>query len=68
MVKRNDEEEENGDKDKPSILDRVGAAAEAAGERVRRSTEVMTGADIRQVRGVHGGSHHGGHWRTPGSG
>ncbi len=48
MVKRNDEEEENGDKDKPSILDRVGAAAEAAGERVRRSTEVMTGADIRK--------------------
>ncbi len=48
MVKRNDEEEETEDKDSPSVLDRVGAAAGAARESVRRSAEVMTGADIRR--------------------
>lgn len=48
MVKRNDEEEEAEDKDSPGILGRVGDAAGAAGERVRRSAEVMTGADIRR--------------------
>ena len=48
MVKRNDEEEENGDKGKRGILGRVGDAAGAAGESMRRSAEVMTGADIRR--------------------
>ena len=53
MVERSDKEdkekeEENGDKDKPSILDRVGDAAGAARQRVQRSAEVMTGADIRK--------------------
>ena len=48
MVKRNDKDEENGDKDKPGILDRVGDAAGAAKQRVQRSAEVMTGADIRK--------------------
>ena len=48
MVKRNDEEEETGDKSSPGILGRVGAAAGAARESVQRSAEVMTGADIRR--------------------
>ena len=48
MVERNDKEEENGDKDKPSILDRVGDAADAARQSVQRSAEVMSGADIRR--------------------
>ena len=48
MAKRNDKEDENGDEDKPDILDRVGAAASAAKQSVQRSAEVMTGADIRK--------------------
>ena len=48
MVKRNDEEEEPGDKSSPSILGRVGVAAGAARQSVRRSAEVMSGADIRR--------------------
>ena len=49
MAERSDKEEENGDKDKPGILDRVGAVGAAARQRVQRSTEVMTGADIRRL-------------------
>ena len=48
MVKRNEEEEEPGDKSSPGILGRVGAAAGAARQSVRRSAEVMSGADIRR--------------------
>ena len=48
MVKRNDEEEETEDKSSPGILGRVGAAAGAARQSVRRSAEVMSGADIRR--------------------
>lgn len=48
MVKRNDEEEATEEKDSPGVLDRVGAAAGAARESVRRSAEVMTGSDIRR--------------------
>ncbi len=48
MAERNDKEEENGDKDKPGILDRVGGMADAARQRVQRSAEVMTGGDIRK--------------------
>ena len=48
MAERKDKEDENGDKDKPGILDRVGAAAGAARQSVQRSAEVMTGADIRK--------------------
>lgn len=50
LAERSDKEkeEETGDKDKPDILDRVGAAASAAKQSVQRSTEVMSGADIRK--------------------
>ena len=50
MVERNgkEREEENGGQDKPGILDRVGDVAGAAKQRVQRSAEVMTGADIRK--------------------
>ncbi len=48
MAKSNDEEKETGDKGSPGILGRVGAAAGAAKQSVRRSAEVMSGADIRR--------------------
>ena len=58
LKKNTDSEEQVEDESRPGLLDRVGAVASTAKRHVSRSAEVMSGADIRPVRGLHGGSNH----------